>query len=104
MKVYENSPKPGRIWSIEVSSHIGRRSLARVIATIPGVLITQKPSLFSQFRDAPFCSFELGKRRFKVEAIWPAGDRFEISPDPSGCAEELLVIRDALLAHAAGGA
>ena len=104
MKVYENSSKPGRVWSIEVSSRIGRRSLVRVIASIPGVLITQKPRMLSQLRDAPFCSFELGNRRFKIEAVWPAGGRFEISPDPSGCTEELLVIRDALLTHAAGGA
>ena len=98
MKVYDNFPKPGRIWSIEVSSWAGRRRLARAIARIPGVQVTQKPGLLSWLSDKPFCRFRLGNRSFTIEATWPAGERFEISPEPRGCCEELMIVREALLA------
>jgi hypothetical protein len=104
MKVYDNAPKPGRIWSIEVPARLGRRSLVRIIANIPGVHVTQEPSALSWLRDKPFCRFELGGRYFTIESSWSAGDRFEISPDPAGCTYELLVVRQALLAHPASGA
>ena len=99
MKVYDNCPKPGRVWSVEVPSRIGRRRLCRIIEAIPGVRIMQSPGIFSWIRDEPFCRFELGGREFIVEATWPVGERFEITPDPRGCAKELLSIRAALLAY-----
>jgi hypothetical protein len=104
MKVYDSSPKRGRIWSIEISSRVGRRSIARIISRIPGVRVTQEPGMLSWLPDKPFCRFELRGRRFTIEASWPAGHRFEISPDPAGCSDELLIVREALLAHPAGGA
>lgn len=104
MKVYDNSPKPGRIWSIEISSSIGRRTVARIVSSIPGVLVTQKPGLLFGFRGKPFCRFQLNGRNFTIESTWPAGERFEISPDPRGWVTELLVVREALLAYQAGGA
>ena len=97
MQVYDNSPKPGRIWSIEVSSAIGRRRLARFISTISGVAILKWPSWFSWMRDEAFCQFEINGRKFQVSASWPAGSRFEISPEPAGCAPEILRIREALI-------
>ena len=97
MKVYDNCPKPGRIWSIEVSSSIGRRAIARLIATIPGVQMTQMPTFFSWLKDEPFCRFEFNGRRFAIEAVWPIGRRFEITPEPCGCVPEILTIREALL-------
>jgi hypothetical protein len=97
MKVYDNCPKPGRIWSIEVPSRIGRRRLVRIIAAIPGVHVFERPGILSRFSDRPFLQFRLGEHRFVVESTWPAGDRFEITPEPRGCVEALLVIREALI-------
>lgn len=98
MKVHDNCPRPGRIWSVEVPSGVGRRRLCRIIASIPGVRVMQFPGLLSRLRDEPFCRFELDGRRFIVEATWPVGEHFEITPDPRGCAPELLLVREALLA------
>lgn len=99
MKVHDNCSKPGRIWSIEVSSLIGRRGLARVLSAVPGVRITEMPGYFSWVRDKPFCRFELGGHRFVVEAVGPSFNSFEISPEPRGCVDQLLVIREALVIH-----
>ena len=99
MKVIDHCPRPGRIWSIEVPSSIGRRPLARLVSALPEAQIVTWPGLFSFLRDEPFCRFTLGGRTFTIEAVWPAGDTFEISPDPRGCVEELLVVRQALLQH-----
>ena len=99
MKVHDNVSKPGRIWSIEVSSWIGRRKLSRVLARIPGVTIERWPSLLSWLRPGPFCTFAFQGRTYTVEATWPAGSRFEISPEPRGCEPGLLQIRGALIAY-----
>lgn len=98
MKVYDICPKAGRIWSIEVPSSVGRRRLHRAIAAIPDVRVLKGPGLFSWLRDRPFLRFELGGLSFLAESKWPSGDRFEIGPNPAGCTEELLIIREALLA------
>lgn len=100
MKVSDNCSKPGRIWSIEVSG-IGRRELVGMVAAIPGVHIIRKPHLFSWLSDEPFCRFELNGRQFTIEAVWPAGQCFEIGPDPHGCADEMLAVRQGLLKHGA---
>ena len=100
MKVHDNCSRPGRIWFIEISSRIGRRKLARILSAVPGVRITKMPGYFSWLRDEPFCRFELNGRRFFVEATWPAGDRFEISPEPQGCVGELLIVREVLARRA----
>lgn len=99
MKVHDLCPKPGRIWSIEVSSRIGTRKLARILSTIPGVRITHMPGYFSWLSDKPFCRFELDGRSFVVETTWPSGHRYEISPEPRGCVDELLRVREALAQH-----
>lgn len=96
MKVHDNCSEPGRVWSIEVSSLIGRRRLARILAALPGVRITQRAGYFSWLSDKPFCRFELGGRLFVVEASWPSGNRFEIYPEPQGCVDQLLIVREAL--------
>lgn len=96
MKVYDNYSEPGRVWSIEVSSLIGRRRLARILAALPGVRITKMAGYFSWLSDEPFCRFELDGRLFVVEACWPSGNRFEIFPEPRGCVDQLLIIREAL--------
>ncbi len=45
MKVHDNCPTPGRVWSIEVSSRVGRRKLARVLCAVPGLRITAEVAL-----------------------------------------------------------
>ena len=67
MKVHDNCPKPGGIWSIEVSSFIGRRKLARILAAIPDVRIIEMPGYLSRLSDKPFCRFELDGHLFVVE-------------------------------------
>lgn len=99
MKVYDNCPKPGRVWSIEVSAFIGRRKLARILATIPGARIIKMPGYFSWLGDKQFCRFELDGRIFVVEATWPSGNRFEISPEPQGCVDQLMIVRQVLAQH-----
>ena len=99
MKVHDNCPQAGRVWSIEVSSLIGRRKLARILSEVPGVRITKMPGHFSWLSAEPFCRFELGGRSFVVEATWPSGNRFEISPEPRGCVDQLLDVRKVLAQH-----
>jgi hypothetical protein len=99
MKVHDNCPKPGRVWSIEVSSFIGRRKLARILAAVPGVRIIKMPGYLSRLSDKPFCRFELDGHLFVVEATWPSGNRFVISPEPQGCVDQLLVVRQVLAQH-----
>lgn len=77
---------------------MGRGRLYRTIAAIPGARVVEAPGFFSWLRARPFCRFELGGRSFVVESTWPAGGRFEISPDPAGFTQELLIVREALLA------
>ena len=97
LTVYDISPKPGRIWSIEVSSAVGRRRLARFVSTISGVTMLQWPSWFSWLHDEPFCVFKINGRNFQIAASWPTASRFEISPEPAGCAPEILRVREALI-------
>lgn len=94
--VFERGPKPGRVWWLEITASVGRRRLARILASIPGARVSVSPGWFSWLRDEPFCRFELNGQKYVVEASWPAGTTFELSPDPQGCKLETVQLRKAL--------
>ena len=96
VKVLEHGPKPGRVWSLELPARVGRRRLARVLASVPGVQLSHHPGWFSWLADRPFCRFEYKGVQFAVEAEWPAFNVFSIAPDPGGCKPETLEIKAAL--------
>ena len=96
VKVLEHGPKPGRVWSLELPARVGRRRLARALASVPGVRLQQTPGFFSWLVDRPFCRFEYNGIQFVIEAEWPAFKAFTISPDPRGCKPETLEIKMAL--------
>ena len=96
VKIREQGPKADRVWSLEMTSSIGRRRLARVIKSIPSTHVSEFPGFFSWLFDRPFCRFEFMGYKFTVEASWPAGDTFEISLEPRGCKPETLVLKQAL--------
>lgn len=95
-RIREQGPRPGRVWSLEVPADVGRRRLARILKSIPGVRLSVSPGWFSWLSDRPFCRFEFNGQQYVVEASWPAGDAFEVSPEPQGCKPATVQLKKAL--------
>lgn len=96
MKIVPHGPKEDRIWSISVPGSIGRKGIVSALASLDGVSFIKRPNIISSLRDEPFCIFEFKGQRFSIDAEWPAFDSFEISPDPRGCKDQLIEIKDFL--------
>jgi hypothetical protein len=96
MKIVCHGPKEGRIWSISIPGSIGRKGIVSALGSLEGVSFIKEPNILSSLQDQPFCMFDFKGQRFFIEAEWPAFDSFEISPEPRGCKEQLIEIKDFL--------
>jgi hypothetical protein len=78
MKTFDVHHKDGWLLGFEVSNLlIGRRGVARLLGTVPGIRITKRPAWF---RDgALFCSFELDGSSFFAEEPCNDSSRFLIA-------------------------
>ena len=96
MQVREQGPKPGRIWTLEVTG-LGRRGLARIIQAIPGTSVRHFPGWLSWLSTGPFCRFDFLGQHFVVESSEINSSAFEITPEPRGCKPETELLKQALV-------
>ncbi len=88
MRVVVQGPRPNRAWTLLVFTGMGRRQLAKRIASIPDVEITRKPRFLSWLLEDDFLEFRYRGVPY-VAGVEPfAKNHFEIRCQPPGCKPE----------------
>lgn len=96
MKVYELHDKEGHVFAFEVeNAFLGRAGVCRVVSSIPGARLIRKPKFLSWLREAEFCEFEIGERRFVVEEPFGDNSRYWIGTKPPSWCKEVKMVIDA---------
>ena len=83
MKTYAIKDSEGRECAFEVNNCLlSRNGLCRLVARIPGCIVTRKPSLFrwSCEDEEEFCKFELDGVRFAAWEPWGDNIRYWVGP------------------------
>lgn len=96
MQVYNLKEPDGRVSAFEVDN-TGRRKLCRIAHRIPGVRIVRRPVLFSWFREAEFCEFELDGVRFVAWEPYGDNSRYWVGPTPRRWVPQIEAVRNAFL-------
>jgi hypothetical protein len=83
MKTYGIKDTDGTEFAFEVDNfHLSRKGLCRLVARIPGCIVTRKPSRFrwSHEDEDEFCAFELEGVRFVAWEPWGDNSRYWVGP------------------------
>ena len=98
MKIFDLLNADGRLHAFEIPNGIiSRRSLTKILSSIPGVEITRRPLFFSRLREEEFCEFSFSGET--VVACEPFGDnsRYLIGRNPPGHCDEIAKLREAFV-------
>lgn len=96
MRVFERRSEDGQLRGFEVeNSLLSRRSVARIIASIPGARVIRANS--GWWSRHKFCEFELNGVRLLAEEPFGDNDRFWIGSIDAGHESEVTVVRDRFL-------
>ena len=101
MRVFDVSPSARGPLAFEVSSGLGRRRAARVVATIPGVRMLRLPKWIARFDQEVFCEFELEGQHFTIWEPHGSSGRYWIGPSSGKKTPVLLRVRQAFIDHKA---
>ena len=83
MKTHGIKDAAGKEFAFEVDNfHLSRKGLCRLVAGIPGCIVTRKPSRFrwSHEDEDEFCTFELEGVRFVAWEPWGDNRRYWVGP------------------------
>jgi len=81
MKVFDIHAPNGQLLAFEVKNlFLPRRLVCRVVKNIPGARLVRTPRIFSWFREASFCEFEVDGEIFEAEELFGDNDRYWIGP------------------------
>jgi len=99
VRVFDISPSARGPLAFEVSSALGRRRAAGVVATIPGVRIVRRPKLIARLDQDVFCEFELEGQRFNIWEPQRGGGRYWIGPNSGKKTPVLQQVRQVFIDH-----
>lgn len=97
MKTYPLYDKYHRLHAFEINNFwIGRKRAVRIAESIPDVTILQYPKpLFSWFKEALFCVFEVNGVHFHIEEPFGDNSRYWIGQaECGGYCDELLIVEE----------
>ncbi len=81
MKTYPLHDDAGRVFAFEISNwRLGRRRACRIVRSVPGVVLTRVPKVFSWFREDSFCEFVVEGETFEVHEPFGDSSRYWIGP------------------------
>jgi hypothetical protein len=81
MKTHGIKDADGKEFAFEVNNfHLGHKGLCRLIARIPGCIVTRKPRRFTWSSEDEFCEFELEGIRFVASEPWGDSSRYWVGP------------------------
>lgn len=85
MRTFEQNDSQGQLTAFEIdNSLIGRRSVCRIVESIPNAKITRRPKhLLSWFREEVFCEFLIDGEKFVAWEPYGDNSRYWIGPDPA---------------------
>jgi hypothetical protein len=96
MRVFECRAEDGRLRGFEVENFwLSRRSVARIVASIPGVRVIRANSAWWSQDD--FCEFELNGVRLLAEEPFGDSSRYWMGSIEAGHESEVTVVRDRFL-------
>jgi len=98
MKIFDLENDGGTRVAFEVSNLVlGRKAASRVVESIPGARILERPRLFRSKEE--FCKFELGARCFVIAEPYNDNSRYWIGPVPTEPCSETETVREAFSAY-----
>jgi hypothetical protein len=94
MRTYDLKDNKRRVFAFEVSNLLlGRKSLCKVVMTIPNARIIREPKRFSS--EETFCEFKVGYQRFTAMEPFRDNSRYWIGPKPPKWCKQVTEVQKA---------
>ena len=97
MKTYSIHDEQHELHAFQINNaFVRRRTVVRIVGSIPNVTILKKPKFLSWFRDDDiFCVFMLNNKEFTIEEPFGDNSKYLIVSNPPGHCSELLTVEAA---------